>query len=100
MPAGGPEPSRRLPQTLGGTIFLVIIAMTGVGLTFVVAGPWRTGLSWIGAGLLIGAASRVVLSDRRAGMLRVRRRWSDVLMLVVAGVALLVLAQIVPDQPL
>ena len=100
VPAGGPEPSRRLPQTLGGTIFLVIIAMTGVGLTFVVAGPWRTGLSWIGAGLLIGAASRVVLSDRRAGMLRVRRRWSDVLMLVVAGVALLVLAQFDPDQTL
>ena len=33
-------------------------------------------------------------------MLRVRRRWGDVLLLTVAGVALVVLAVIVPDQPL
>ena len=42
---------------------------------------------------------RQVLSDHSAGMLRVRRRWSDVLMLSVAGVGLIVLSIVVPNQP-
>jgi hypothetical protein len=32
-------------------------------------------------------------------MLRVRRRWSDTLLLTVAGVGLIILAVLVPDQP-
>ena len=63
------------------------------------AGAWRTGVSWIGAGLLLAAASRLVLSERGAGMLRVRRKWSDVLMLTVAGLGLIVLSVVVPNQP-
>jgi hypothetical protein len=33
-------------------------------------------------------------------MLRVRRRWSDVLTMTLVGTALIVLAVIVPEQPL
>jgi hypothetical protein len=96
-----PEPPpRRLPQTLGGTIYVLVVAMALVGLGIVVAGAWRTGLVWMGVGMLLGALTRAVLSERAAGMLRVRRRWSDVLMLTVAGIGLIVLAVIVPDQPL
>ncbi len=96
-----PEPPpRRLPQTVGGTIYVLVVAMALVGLGIVVAGAWRTGLVWIGVGMLLGALTRAVLSERAAGMLRVRRRWSDVLMLTVAGIGLIVLALIVPDQPL
>jgi hypothetical protein len=76
-----------------------VVAITLVGLGITVAGSWRTGISWIGAGLLVGALSRLVLSERGAGMLRVRRRWSDVLMLTVGGVALVVLAAVIPNQP-
>jgi hypothetical protein len=97
MPPDGP-PFRR-PQTLGGVVYLAVVAMGLVGLGITVVGPWRTGLSWIGAGLLVAAVARLVLSERGAGMLRVRRKWSDVLMLTVAGVGLIVLAVIVPDQP-
>jgi hypothetical protein len=96
-----PEPPpRRLPQTLGGTIYVLVVAMALVGLGIVVAGAWRTGLVWMGVGMLLGALTRAVLSERAAGMLRVRRRWSDVLMLTIAGIGLIVLAVIVPDQPL
>ena len=96
-----PEPPpRRLPQTVGGTIYVLVVAMALVGLGIVVAGAWRTGLVWMGVGMLLGALTRTVLSERAAGMLRVRRRWSDVLMLTVAGIGLIVLALIVPDQPL
>ena len=95
MPDDGPL---KRPQTLGGLIYLCVLAAAAVGLVIVLVGPWRTGLSWLGAGLLFAALTRLVLSDRRAGMLRVRRKWSDVLMLTVAGVGLIVLAVVVPHQ--
>jgi hypothetical protein len=95
----GEEPPFRRPQTFGGVVYLAVVAMTLVGLAITAAGPWRSGVSWIGSGLLLAALARLVLGERSAGMLRVRRKWSDVLMLTVAGVALLVLAVIVPDQP-
>ncbi len=94
------EPPRRHPQTIGGVVFLCVVAMTGVGLGLVIAGPWRAGLAWMGAGMLVGAGARAVLSEHSAGMLRVRRRWPDVLMLTVGGLALIVLAVVVPEQPL
>ena len=96
MPPDGPL---RRPQTLGGVVYLGVLASAVVGLVLVLLGAWRAGLTWIGVGLLVAALTRLVLSDRRAGMLRVRRRWSDVLMLVVAGVGLIVLSIVVPNQP-
>jgi len=92
------SPFRR-PQTVGGLVYLAVVAAALVGLGILAAGAWLTGLSWIGAGLLLAAFFRLVLSERGAGMLRVRRRWSDVAMLVVAGVGLIVLAVVVPNQP-
>jgi Protein of unknown function (DUF3017) len=88
----------RRPQTLGGTVYLLVLAAALVGLGIVLAGAWRTGVGWIGAGLLVAALARLVLAEQAAGMLRVRRKWSDVLMLSVAGVALIVLSVVVPNQ--
>ena len=88
----------RRPQTLGGTVYLLVLASALVGLGIVLAGAWRTGVGWIGAGLLVAALARLVLAEEAAGMLRVRRKWSDVLMLSVAGVALIVLSVVVPNQ--
>ena len=90
---------KRRPQTIGGLFYLVVLGMAAVGLAITAGGAWRTGVSWIGAALLVAAAVRLVLSEHGAGMLRVRRKVPDVLMLVVAGVALLVLAVVVPNQP-
>ena len=89
----------RRPSTFGGIVYLVIVAMALVGLGITAAGAWRTGVSWIGAGLLIGAGFRALLNERGAGMLRVRRRVTDVVMLAAGGTALLVLAVVVPNQP-
>ena len=90
----------RRPQTLGGVVYLGVLAAALVGLGIVFAGAWRTGLAWIGVGLLVAAFARLVLSERGAGMLRVRRKWSDVLMLTAAGVGLIVLTVVVPHQRL
>ncbi|MGA8995170.1 MAG: DUF3017 domain-containing protein [Nocardioidaceae bacterium] len=90
---------RKRPQTLGGVVYLGVVLAAAVGLVVVAVGAWRSGLSWMGVGLLVAAATRLVLPDDRAGMLRVRRRWSDVAMLTVAGVGLIVLTVVVPNQP-
>jgi hypothetical protein len=92
------SPLRR-PQTLGGVVYLAVLAAALVGLGIVAAGAWRTGLAWLGTGLLVAALFRLVLSEHGAGMLRVRRKWSDVTMLTLAGVALIVLTVVVPNQP-
>jgi hypothetical protein len=94
-----PDGPLKRPQTLGGLVYLAVVGTAVAGLGVVLAGAWRAGLGWIGAGALVGAFTRLVLSERGAGMLRVRRKWSDVLVLTVAGAGLIVLAIVVPDQP-
>ena len=94
-----PDGPLKRPQTLGGVVYLGVVAASVVGLGIVFAGAWRTGLAWVGTALLVSAGTRLVLSERSAGMLRVRRKWSDVLMLTVAGVGLIVLTIVIPNQP-
>ena len=89
-----------MPSTLGGMVYLIVVALTAVGLLVVAFGPWRRGVALIGVGLIFGALMRALLRERNAGMLRVRRqRWIDVLMLGGVGSALIVLASVIPNQP-
>ncbi len=91
---------RRVPSTLGGMVYLIVVAVTAVGLLIVAFGPWRRGITLIGLGLLFGALMRTLLRDRNAGMLRVRRhKWVDVAMLGSIGTAMIVLASVIPNQP-
>jgi uncharacterized membrane protein YjjP (DUF1212 family) len=91
---------RRIPSTFGGLVYLIVVAVSAVGLLVVAFGPWRRGVGVIGLALLFGALMRIFLSDNNAGMLRVRRnRWADVLMLAGVGTTLLVLASVIPNQP-
>lgn len=91
---------RRIPSTLGGMVYLVVVATSAVGLLVVAFGPWRRGVVTIGLALIFGALMRTFLGDNNAGMLRVRRnRWADVLMLGGVGATLLVLASVIPNQP-
>lgn len=91
---------RRIPSTLGGAVYIVVVLVSAVGLAVVAFGPWRRGIALIGMSLILAALMRASLGDRDSGMLRVRRlRWVDVLMLGGAGAALLVLASVIPDQP-
>jgi len=89
----------RGPQTYGGVVYLVVVGMAFTGLAIVVAGAWRAGVGWMGAGLVVGSLFRLVLPEHRAGMLRVRRKAVDVALLALAGIALIVLALVIPDQP-
>lgn len=92
------EAAWRKPQTVGGAAYLLMAASVLGGLVVVVFGPWRTGTLVMGVGLVLGGGMRLVLPDRQAGMLRVRRKGTDVALMVLVGIALIVLSFVVPDQ--
>ncbi len=71
-------------------LLAALLAVSG-GLLLVTLGHWRRGLVVIGVALMGTAALRLVLPLRRVGLLAVRSRWADVLMLAGTGLAITVL---------
>ncbi len=98
-PDADPEQGRRYPSTIGGMFYLGVLALTLVGIGIVATGEWRAGIRWVAGGLLVASVVRLVLPAREAGMLAVRHRAVDCLMLGVVGVVLLFLASTIPNQP-
>jgi len=93
------EDTRRHPSTIGGMFYLVILGATAVGLGITWAGNWRLGVQWMAGALIVAAVLRLVLPRRDAGMLAVRHRLFDCLLLGGVGALLIFLAQTIPDQP-
>jgi hypothetical protein len=91
------EEPRRYPSTVGGFCYLVILALTVLGLVVVALGHWRGGVHVIAAALAVAGAARGVLPRRDACMLEVRSRWFDAGLLVGAAVAVWVLASTIPN---
>ncbi len=89
----------RKPRTVGGAVYLMVLAATGAGLGLVAFGPWRLGLGIIGIALLCGAVGRLVIPSGNAGMLGMRPKMVDVLALVLLGTGLVVLASVIPERP-
>jgi hypothetical protein len=83
---------------VGGLVYLVVLATSAVGLGVVAFGPWRKGVALVGVALLLAALARILLTERNAGMLRVRGKLFDVLALGGVGVTLLLLAAVIPNQ--
>ena len=91
---------RRYPSTIGGLFYLVVISATGIGIWIAWSGDWRFGIKWVGAALIFAGLVRLLLRQRDAGMLAVRHRWIDVLMLTGTGAVLIFLTESIPNQPL
>ncbi len=72
------------------------LAFVAVGTVFAVLGHWRRAAVMIAAGLLVAGVLRLVLSREAAGLLAVRGRWVDVTVLLGLGVAVAVMAFLVP----
>nr|WP_242680199.1 DUF3017 domain-containing protein [Nocardioides sp. IC4_145] len=79
---------------------MLVLAATTVGIGVVAAGEWRLGIRVVAGAILAAALVRLVLRQRDAGMLAVRHRLVDVLVLVLVGSALFFLSATIPDQPL
>ena len=67
---------------------LASILVVGAGLVLVTFGYWRRGLIVIGLALIGAALLRLLLPLRRVGLLAVRSRSVDVLLLAGMGLAL------------
>lgn len=76
---------------LGGVLAGVLVGFGAVALN-----RWRLGMLIVGLAFLGGGLLRLVLPTRRAGLLAVRGRGLDVLVLGVLGAAMLLLSAAVP----
>jgi len=94
-----PDEPRRYPSTIGGAFYLLVLAVVGVSLVLVAADEWRTGIRLMGGSLVFAACVRLLLRARDAGMLAVRHKVLDAVILLVLGGALIFLAGSIPDQP-
>lgn len=99
-PVDEDDEGRRYPSTIGGMFYLGVLAVVGIAIGIVTTGNWRLGVRWFGAALLFACLVRAVLPAKDAGMLAVRQRWWDCFLLAAVGVALILLAGSIPDQPL
>ncbi len=70
---------------------LAAILVVGAGMVLVTFGYWRRGLVVIGLALIGAALMRLLLPLRRVGLLAVRSRSVDVLLLAGTGLAQTVL---------
>ena len=96
-----PEEERRYPSTIGGMFYLLVLAVVAGGLAVAALddGSWRIGIRVVGGALVLGALVRLVLRARDAGMLAVRHKVLDALILLVLGGLLIFLAGSIPEQP-
>jgi multisubunit Na+/H+ antiporter MnhB subunit len=97
-----PEPddeARRLPRTIGGMFYLLVLGTVAVAMVVVAFGEWRPGIRLMGGALIFAAIVRLVLRSRDAGMLAVRHKALDAVILAGLGAALIFLAGSIPDQP-
>ena len=96
--AAEPE-ERRYPSTIGGAFYLLVLGVGTVGIAVVWGGDWRLGIRLLAAGLCFAALLRLVLPRKDAGMLAVRHRLVDTVLLGGVGAALFFLAATIPNQP-
>ncbi|MDT0185243.1 DUF3017 domain-containing protein [Microbacterium sp. ARD31] len=94
-----PDEPRRYPSTIGGAFYLLVLGVVAVALVVVALDEWRTGIRLMGGALVFAALVRLVLRSRDAGMLAVRHKVLDAVVLLVLGGALIFLATSIPDQP-
>jgi hypothetical protein len=112
-PAGRQPPTRRRPQVYSGrvrrrrrqarrpwyvreAVLALPLMMITIGLVAVSQDYWRRGLLVVGSALVAAGVLRLVLPTRAAGLLAVRSRVFDVVMLVVLGFAVVGLTLAVP----
>lgn len=78
---------------------MVAVAGAVAGLLVGLLVAWRLGALLVGAAVGVAALERLVLSDRLAGLLRVRSRGFDVTALTTMAVGIVVCALVIAEAP-
>ena len=84
------DAARRVVRTQWPILVVFLTFITAFGL--VIADFWRRGSLLIGIGVAVAAMLRLVLSDKRAGLLVVRRRMTDFATMAVVSAAVIYVA--------
>lgn len=90
-------PKNFVQQVLGQWPLASVLAGVFIGLAIVAAGHWRTGTTLIGLATTMGGVFRL-LPQQRVGLLAVRSKLMDVIVLLGVGIGIAVLAWLVPPQ--
>lgn len=98
-PEAAPRPPKNwFQQILGQWPLAGVLVGVFVGLVIAVPfGHWRVGCTLIGAAATVGGLLRL-LPQQRVGLLAVRSRLIDTILLLGTGVGILVLAWVIPPN--
>ncbi len=94
-PADSRPPKNFVQQVLGQWPLATVLAGVAAGLAIVAAGHWRLGTTLVGASVTLGGLLRL-LPQQRVGLLAVRNRALDTVVLLTIGIGIVVLAFWVP----
>lgn len=90
------RPPKSFPQqVLGQWPLACVLLGVFAGLAVVATSHWRTGTTLIGASIIMGGLFRL-LPNRRVGLLAVRSKLLDTVVLLGVGIGIAVLAWAVP----
>lgn len=92
-----PPPKTFVQQVLGQWPLAAVLLGVGLGLVVVILGHWRIGSTLIGAAITTGGVLRL-LPQQRVGLLAVRNRAVDSILLLGVGIGVMLLAWLVPPQ--
>jgi hypothetical protein len=90
-------PKSFVQQVLGQWPLASVLAGVFVGLAIVATGHWRSGSTLIGLAITAGGVFRL-LPQRRVGLLAVRNKLVDTVVLLGLGIGIAVLAWLVPPS--
>jgi hypothetical protein len=93
-PRGGDRVQDRpaVPHWLGRLPYGFVLCGVTAGLAVVATNHFRRGSMLIAASVFIGALARLLLPESQVGMLAVRRRWLDVLLMTASAVGMTLVA--------
>jgi len=88
-------PKNFLQQVLGQWPLATVLAGVAAGLAIVATGHWRMGTTLIGVAITLGGLLRL-LPNQRVGLLAVRNKALDTVVLLTLGIGIVILAFWVP----
>lgn len=90
-------PKTVVQQVLGQWPLASVLTGVAIGLAIVLLGHWRSGSTMIGAAITLGGLLRL-LPQQRVGLLAVRNRALDSIVLLGVGIGIIVLAWWIPPS--
>lgn len=90
-------PKSMVQQVLGQWPLAIVLVGVAIGLIVVATGHWKIGSSLIGLSITLGGTLRL-LPRQRVGLLAVRGRVLDSIVLLGVGIGIIALALLVPPS--